>query len=64
MVTTKNLMNLRASPDTSSAIIRQIPYNVTLTAFARQGEWFNVDYLGTAGWLNAAYVMPDGACGP
>ncbi|MBN1678737.1 MAG: hypothetical protein JW966_00500 [Anaerolineae bacterium] len=62
MVTTKDMLNLRESP--GGAVIRWVPYNVTLTAFARTADWFNVDYLGVQGWLSAGFVTPSGACGP
>jgi uncharacterized protein YgiM (DUF1202 family)/subtilisin-like proprotein convertase family protein len=63
MVTTDNNLNLRAGPGRDSDVIRVVPYNVTLTATQRQGDWFSVDYLGTSGWLNAGYLTPHGACG-
>jgi hypothetical protein len=62
-VTTLHILNLRSGPGTDSDVIRVVPYNVTLTATQRQGDWFNVDYMGTPGWLNAAFVAPDAACG-
>lgn len=64
MVTTnQGIMNLRAAPGMNSAVLAKVPYNVTLTALKRQGDWFYVDDLGTMGWLNAAYVTLIGACG-
>lgn len=63
MVTTgQGMMNLRATPDTNSTVLTKVPYNVTLTALQRQGDWFYVDDLGTMGWLNAAYVTQNGSC--
>jgi hypothetical protein len=62
-VTTRAILNLREQPDTSGALIRMIPYDVTLTAFERRGGWFYVDYLGVRGWINAGYVTPEGSCG-
>jgi len=63
MVTTRNILNLRAEPSSAGAVIRTIPYNVTLTAFERAGAWFYVDYLGERGWLSADYVTPRASCG-
>ena len=63
MVTTRNILNLRAEPSSAGAVIRTIPYNVTLTAFERAGAWFYVDYLGERGWLSADYVTPQASCG-
>ncbi|HML23379.1 MAG TPA: Calx-beta domain-containing protein [Aggregatilinea sp.] len=63
MVATRRILNLRTLPDTGSAVLTLVPYNVSLTATQRQGDWFNVDYLGTPGWLNAAYLTLQGTCG-
>ncbi|MBN1679868.1 MAG: SH3 domain-containing protein [Anaerolineae bacterium] len=63
MVTTKDMLNLRDAPSTSAGVIKWVPYNVTLTAFARSGAWFNVDYLGVNGWLSGSYLTTSGACG-
>jgi hypothetical protein len=63
MVTTRNILNLRTGPGAGSEIIRMIPYDVTLTALERTGEWFYVDYLGERGWISAAYVTPLEDCG-
>jgi uncharacterized protein YgiM (DUF1202 family) len=57
-------LNLRAAPDTSGAVIRLIPFDVTLTAFERSGGWYYVDYLGERGWLSADYVTPSDLCTP
>ncbi len=62
-VTTLHIVNLRTGADVNSAVLQMVPYDVTLTAFQRQGDWFNVDYLGVQGWVNAAFVAPNGACG-
>jgi len=63
MVITKAIMNLRAEPSATSAVIVQVPYDVTLTAFQRQADWFYVDFVGTRGWLNSGFVTLSGACG-
>ncbi len=63
MVTTLHIVNLRTGADGNSTILKMVPYNVTLTAFQHQGDWFNVDYLGLRGWVNAAFVAPNGTCG-
>ncbi len=64
MVRTLRILNLRAAPDVSSEVLALVPYDVTLSVTGRQGEWFQVDYLGVRGWLSAAYVAPRGACEP
>src|SRR5690606_6379007 len=63
MVVTRNILNLRDTPDANGTVLRLIPYDVTLTALERTGGWFYVDYLGQRGWLSAAYVTPQGSCG-
>lgn len=62
MVTTLDMVNLRDQPGVGSAVVRMIPYNVTLTAFERSGDWFYVDYVGSRGWVNARFVSPQGTC--
>ena len=61
MVTTNYILNLRQTPEGEVAAL--LPYQVTLTAFRKQGDWYYVDYLGTRGWVSAAYVTPIGSCG-
>jgi hypothetical protein len=53
MVTTLDIVNLRDQPDAHSAVLRMVPYKVTLTAFERSADWFYVDYIGSRGWVNA-----------
>jgi hypothetical protein len=62
-VTTRYMMNLREGPGTDTRSIRLVAYKATLTAFQRVGNWFEVDYHGTRGWLSGDYVTPHGACG-
>ena len=56
MVTTLAILNLREGPGTNYDILRPIPYDVTLSAFHREGIWFEVDYLGLRGWLSGQYL--------
>jgi hypothetical protein len=62
-VTLTNRLNLREQPDANSSVIRLMPFDITLTAIARRGEWFYVDYLGTFGWAHGQYLRLNGACG-
>ena len=62
MVTTTNILNFRDGPG-GNLLGFYIPYDVTLTALDRTTDWFKVDYHGTQGWISAAYVTPQGACG-
>ncbi len=61
MVRTLYALNLRAGP--GGELIGTIPYGVTLTAFTRSADWFEVDYLGTRGWLANGYLEAIGSCG-
>jgi hypothetical protein len=61
-VTTNYIVNLRTGADGNATVLSMVPYNVTLTAFQRQGDWFYVDYLGARGWVNAALVAPNSTC--
>lgn len=62
-VTTNNMLNLRAEPSTAAAILDVVPYDVMLTALERSGDWLRVIFLDGQGWLNAAYLRLEGACG-
>lgn len=62
-VTTNNMLNLRAEPSTSAAILDVVPYDLTLTALQRSGDWLRVIYLDGQGWLNANYLRLEGVCG-
>lgn len=62
MVRTQRILNLRTEPGTDSEVISLVPYDVTLTAMQREGNWFYVDYLGVPGWLSADYVALVGDC--
>ena len=61
MVTTTHALNFRATP--GGAVMRVLPWQVTLTAFRRTPAWFYVDYHGERGWISADYVVPQGSCG-
>jgi hypothetical protein len=61
-VTTTNILNLRAAPDATSAILTKVPYQTTLSASARSGEWLQVVFGSQQGWLSAGYLTLDGAC--
>jgi uncharacterized protein YraI len=50
-------LNLRAEPNTDSAILLQIPWQATVTAIGRTSDnvWLQVQYNGQTGWLAARY---------
>ncbi len=62
-VTVTNMLNLRAEPDVTSAIVDHVPYQTTLNASARSGEWLQVVFGDHQGWLSAAYLTLEGDCG-
>ncbi len=62
MVTTDAIINLRETPSIADNIIRRVPFNVTLTAFEQDGNWYFVDYLGQRGWMSADFVTPNQRC--
>lgn len=61
MVTTANILNLRASP--GGNVIGLVPYNVTLTALQKASGWYQVDLHGQIGWISADYASPKQNCG-
>jgi len=62
-VTTTHILNLRAAPDATSAVLTLVPYQTTLNASARSGAWLQVVFGSQQGWLSAGYLMLDGDCG-
>jgi hypothetical protein len=62
-VTTTHILNLRTEPDATSAVLDHIPYQTTLSASARSGEWLQVVFGSQQGWLSAAYLTFEGDCG-
>jgi uncharacterized protein YgiM (DUF1202 family) len=63
ITTTNAPLNLRSEPNTSSAILAQLPYNLTLTSSERVQGWYRVNYLNGQGWVSANYVSTIGDCG-
>jgi hypothetical protein len=62
-VTTTNILNLRAEPDANSAVLTKVPYQTTLSASARSGEWLQVVFGNQQGWVSASYLSLTGDCG-
>ncbi len=60
MARTNYILNLRAAP--GGDVITLLPYDVTLTAYAKAGSWYEVDYHGIRGWVSGDYVTLVGAC--
>ncbi len=62
-VTTLYALRLRADANTNSAVINRVPYDLTLTATARAGNWFKVIYENGQGWLSGGYLRTNAGCG-
>jgi hypothetical protein len=62
-VTTTHILNLRAAPDATSAVLTLVPYPATLSASARSGDWLQVVVGSQQGWLAASYLRLEGDCG-
>ncbi len=62
-VTVRNIVRLRAEPNTTSRIIERLPYQLKLQATARNGNWFRVVYGDGQGWVLGDYLNKTGNCG-
>ncbi len=60
MARTNFILNLRAAP--GGDVITLLPYDVTLTAYAKAAGWYEVDYHGIRGWVSGQHVTLVGAC--
>jgi len=61
-VITQDILNLRTAPGLNSNVIDLVPFDLTLTATARSGDWIRVIYLDGQGWLNEGYLFTRGNC--
>ena len=59
-VTTTDYVNFRRV--SSGQIMTTLTPGYTLSASARTGGWFKVNYDGNSGWISAGYVTTQGAC--
>jgi len=55
-------LNLRAGPGLDYDILAEVPYEASLRATAKSGDWFKVEYEGQAGWVSREYVFRWGNC--
>lgn len=63
MVTTTDVLRLRAQPSIDSDILARVPYDTTLTSVMRTDHWVYVVYDRKPGWMHAAYLSTNGDCG-
>ncbi|MBZ0284805.1 MAG: SH3 domain-containing protein [Anaerolineae bacterium] len=61
-VTTTHAVHLRAEPNANSMTITTLPYDLTLTATERLGQWIRVIYLDGQGWVNDTYLAVNQEC--
>ncbi len=55
-IVTGDVVNFRASPNTSSKIINQLVEGTKVTVTSSEGDWYQVTYSDASGWINSNYV--------
>lgn len=60
---TGDIINLRERPGLENEILAEIPFEASLIATEREGDWFLVEFQGLVGWVNVDYVFRSGYCG-
>lgn len=63
MITTQYIARLRAEPNTSSAILDQVPYQLMLQATAYTNGWYRVIFGSQQGWISETLLTTTGNCG-
>ena len=61
-VTTTDILNLRAEPNTTSSVLANVLNNVALEADQKTSHWYRVDYYNVIGWLNSTYLTLSDNC--
>ena len=56
-LTTGDIINLRERPGLENEVLAEIPFQTSLIATERSGDWFQVEYEGIVGWVNIDYVF-------
>ena len=56
VTTAGGLLNLRAAPNTDSAVVARLPNGTPLTVYGQYRGWYSVAYGGHAGFVSAPYV--------
>ena len=62
-VTTTDALNLRAEPNTASAIRSIVSSNTALRSTERSGDWYRVSHNRVSGWLHGEFLTTSGDCG-
>ena len=55
-VVTTDKLNLRAEPSSSGKSLDMLRKGTTLTIVSKNGDWYQVNYNGTSGYVAAAYI--------
>ena len=59
-----NSVNLRSGAGTNTSVITSLNKGATMSVIGVSGEWYHVNYNGTAAYINSAYVGLSGASTP
>ena len=57
-------VNLRVGAGTNTAVVASLNKGATMTVTGVSGEWYQVNYNGTTGYINSAYVGLSGSAAP
>lgn len=57
-------VNLRAGAGTNTAVLTSLPKGTQMSVIGVSGEWYQVNYNGTTGYINSAYVGLSGSAAP
>ena len=57
-------VNLRTGAGTNTAVITSLNKGTSMSVTGVSGEWYQVSYNGTTGYINSAYVGLSGAAAP
>jgi len=49
-------LNVRTSPDLSAEILTKLSKGVKVKVLNESGDWYNIDYNGTTGWVYGQYI--------
>ncbi len=63
VITPSMRLNLRSVPGLDGRVLGIVPEGVALGSAQRTRRWFRVSFEGRTGWIFAAYVSNNGACG-
>jgi cell wall-associated NlpC family hydrolase len=56
-IITGDIVNLRATPDTSAKVLAQLEKGKKVSVLGSEGDWFKVSFNDATGWINDNYVI-------